>query len=342
MTNKKTILPSANSFSAEYNNLQNNVPQAFWGDTHRYFEFVDNPFDRFRNQDSDKISLLHDLESIDLPDHQITPISSEVVFGDDTFKDEPNQGFVIKLSETLGFDVMKMFDYYLNEASQSPEGGTKANQNTNIHGDYYGCYLPMHAFYKSKATPWGIYMYQSYIAERAAQLFLKFKKQLKSKEKALHFFWMAVYRHELYHYQIERYATKYEVAVQKPFYKPYVEKVRYEVAETEHWLEEALAEASVLGSKLVFTRAKISQPLARKIYEYDLQFMGPGYRDYKCPKYNGPENANKYLGAQILTGNVEPGYEITEMISPKLEYSSNDRAVPGYVVVSKYDVQRFQ
>jgi len=341
--NSKTNIFSKNTFLDEYENLQNNVPQAFWGDTHRYYDFVKYPFDYFQSKSQlrHKIGILDDFEENDFFDYKIVPVEFDKLNEDLGSQDLKDNDFFRIISNVLGFDVSKAFDFYIHNSNKAIDKSFNANETTKFNDDCYACYLPMHAFFRSRATPWGIYMFQNLIFERAAELYRIFKEDI-TKAKCLHFFWMSVYRHELYHYQIERYATKFEIAIQKPFYKPYVENVRYKVQGTRHWLEEALAEASVLKSSLITHRTNIKKGLLKSIYEYDLQFAGPGYKDYKCEYYGGPEKANLYLGAQILTGKREPSHEITEFISPKYEYSSNDKAVPGYAIISKYDIERFQ
>jgi len=347
MTNKtNNNYFSKGTFTDEYLNLQNNVPQAFWGDTHRYYDFTKYPFEYFRAKTllpkyTNQVGLLDDYEENEFPDFKIIHVEFDKLIEDLGNQDIEDKEFFRIISEVLGFDVSKAFDFYIQNSEKNNREGFNANQTTKFDDDCYACYLPMHAFFRSKSTPWGIYMYQSLIFEHAADLYKKFKKDI-TKAKCLHFFWMSVYRHELYHYQIERFATKFEIAMQKPFYKPYVENVRYKVQGTLHWLEEALAEASVLKSNLITHRTNIKKGLLKEIYEYDLQFAGPGYKDYKCEFYDGPDKANLYLGAQILTGQRKPLYKITEFISPKYEYSSNDRAVPGYAIISKYDIERFQ
>ena len=69
----------------------------------------------------------------------------------------------------------------------------------------------------------------------------------------------AVYRHELFHYHVERFATRLEVLYRHPTYRPYVEDVRHKVAGTSRWLEEALAQAVVLNSSLVSKRSRYTK-----------------------------------------------------------------------------------
>ena len=151
--------------------------------------------------------------------------------------------------------------------------------------DLFGLYLPFHYYFKS--GKWGIYLFTDLIEERAIELYFQQSRmsrqfqRLTVQEMKL-FYYYAVFRHEFFHYQTEAFATTAEILSHKGLYINYNEKVKELVRHTEHWLEEALAESAVLKSTLVIKRAKISKMSMKTIYEYDLQFMPPGYKDYQC------------------------------------------------------------
>jgi hypothetical protein len=103
-----------------------------------------------------------------------------------------------------------------------------------------------------------------------------------------------------------------------------------------------LAEASVLNSRLIKNRTGIDSKVLREIYEYDLKFMPPGYRDYACKYYGGPDEAHKYFAAQLIEMNHKPQTRSTEMHTVKSEFSSDDFAVPLYFVTGFNNVYRMR
>jgi hypothetical protein len=195
--------------------------------------------------------------------------------------------------------------------------------------DTFGCYLAMHKFFRNKITPWGIYLFPEIILSQATQLHSIFQDEI-TMENCFKLYAYCVYRHELFHYQTEKYATGFEVNCRKPYYLNYNSKIYQKYALTEDWLEEALAEASVLKSQLVSKRSSIPLTLMKKIYEYDLKSMPPGYRDYGCKKYGGEAKAHLYLASQIL--NLENYLPLpTDIHTIKSDFKSNDK-VPVYFV----------
>jgi hypothetical protein len=201
--------------------------------------------------------------------------------------------------------------------------------------DLFGLYLPFHYYFKS--GKWGIYLFTDLIEERAIELYFQQSRmsrqfqRLTVQEMKL-FYYYAVFRHEFFHHQTEAFATNAEILSNKCLYINYNEKVKELVRHTEHWLEEALAESAVLKSTLVIKRAKISKMSMKAIYEYDLQFMPPGYKDYQCRFYGGPENAHKYLASQIIQTHVEPKFLVPKNNTIKKEFKHDYGKVPVYLV----------
>lgn len=76
--------------------------------------------------------------------------------------------------------------------------------------------------------------------------------------------------------------------------------------------------------------------------EDEFDRFGPGYRDYRCSLFGGPDNAHRVLAAQIATQQVNPPFASTALALPKLEYSADDRIVPGYLTWRPSFVSRFQ
>ncbi len=240
-------------------------------------------------------------------------------------------------SHYFGFSAYQAHRYFL-ERSMSLR---LANLITDFGKDAFGCYLPMHAFYQSASTPWGIYLFPELIIEQATQLHGEINEGLQWWEHIV-FYLYAVYRHELFHFQVERFATRLEILFNRAFYKPYRLNVSDEVCNSEDWLEEALAENSVLNSRLVANRTGISGKTFRKIYAHDLQNMPPGYRDYHCQSHGGPEQAMRKFTAQVASGTVEPDRYPTNLMTIRTEYAYPDQRVPGYFMVDPEVRRRFQ
>jgi hypothetical protein len=192
--------------------------------------------------------------------------------------------------------------------------------------DAFGMYLPFH-FYNHC---WGIYLFKEILDARIDFLYTLFAEKI-SKDDLGRFYYYAVYRHELFHYQVERYATKIEFVTNRCIYKPsrYLFK---SVEYTEDWLEEALAENSVINSRLITNRTSIASKLIKEIYKRDLEDMPPGYKHYDCKKHKGPTNAHRKLASQIAETSLTPLSHYPSMFSVKNEFLALDKNVPTYLV----------
>src|SRR5262249_43258767 len=114
----------------------------------------------------------------------------------------------------------------------------------------------------------------------------------------------AVYRHELFHYHVERFATRLEVIQRVPVYRPYVDGVFARVARTDQWLEEALAQSTVLRSHFVARHGGFSRKLITAILRDEFLRFPAGYRDFDCKRYKGSERAHRAFGAQVARAHV--------------------------------------
>ncbi|WP_439879880.1 hypothetical protein ACSX1A_11965 [Pontibacter sp. MBLB2868] len=318
MSNRFKANPS-NTFKDEIRFLQTHVPSALFGE--------------------------HEVElSIDqrLLQHLITLIPqlydvSDTLFGENidspTIRPIDIAAFLeqIKNKEALAYNIALELgvDFKIKTGSKSSDG--LANLVAEFGRDAFGCYLPMHAFYNSPKTPWGIYLFPEIIAERARFLYKNKPCGLTPEEHYILYFY-AVYRHEQFHFQTERFATKLEVGFKQAFYKPYREYVYKALRYSEHWLEEALAEGAVVDGILVSNRTKIDKSTIREIYQYDLQFMPPGYKDYHCNFYGGRPKAHQVFSSQIINANPDFYEKTTALVSVKGEFSADDRQVPVYIV----------
>jgi hypothetical protein len=214
------------------------------------------------------------------------------------------------------------------------------NLFVNMGSEAFGMYLPMHRFFKNKRNGWGIYLFPEIIGPHARRLHEKFKDVISFQHLLEYFIW-CIYRHELFHFHTEHFATGMEVLMRQPYYLNYQNNIYRKFAMTEDWLEEALAEASVLESRLVANRIGLTAKLRKKIYKYDLDQMPPGYRDYHCKKYGGPKEAHKCLAAQIIhLTKASPKPTLINTI--KRDFGQDDKKVPVYMVTGFRSIRRVQ
>ena len=253
------------------------------------------------------------------------------------------------------FDILDWFNIYLglnveeflSHVESTGIGRAHVTQQVALCGtDSFGAYLPWHTYAKSRKTPWGMYFFLEPLGVWAVELAAEAKAHglNLSNIDALRLAFYLTYRHELFHYHVERFAIRQEVIQRKPIYRPYEENVfnNQQVANTEDWLEEALAQAVVLESTLVANRLKVKMAAYRKILESEFDKFGAGYKDYHCKKFGGTEKAHMRLGAQVVSGQQFPGFMLTEKFTPKKEYVSKVDEVPGYIVARRPFISRFQ
>jgi hypothetical protein len=303
------MLKSENTFQEEYEFLNSYIPNAI----------EDHDFDKLPLPPS----FLEDLFGDSFVEYDITQIDIEEFFNS------------IELPKVFTENALSK-DYSENDLFNNNRPQNRFKRMIDDYGrDVFGMYLPFHYYFKS--GKWGIYLFTDLIEERAIELYFQQSRmsrqfqRLTVQEMKL-FYYYAVFRHEFFHHQTEAFATNAEILSNKGLYINYNEKVKELVRHTEHWLEEALAESAVLKSTLVIKRAKISKMSMKAIYEYDLQFMPPGYKDYQCRFYGGPENAHKYLASQIIQTHVEPKFLVPKNNTIKKEFKHDYGKVPVYLV----------
>jgi hypothetical protein len=165
----------------------------------------------------------------------------------------------------------------------------------------FGTYLPMHSNFENKNYPWGIYLFPQIILSRAKELFEEVGKKMKlSLEDIKYAYSYAIFRHLLFHHQVEKFSTRHEILTYSINYKAYRKKVYQATLNTPECLEEALAEVSVLRSSHINNNIDLKKNEFQKLYKYDLKFMPHGNRDYECKIYDGIDNAQKYFASQII------------------------------------------
>ena len=294
------MLKSKKTFQEEYDYLKSNIPTAI--------------------ED-------HDFKNLPLP-----PSLVEDLFGDSIVESDITQIDIDDFFNSFEFGR----DYSENDLFMIDRPRSRFKRMMEEYGrDFFGLYLPFHYYFKS--GKWGIYLFVDLIDERAEELYYEqynlprtFQRISRQEMRMLYYY--AVYRHEFFHYQTEVFATNAEVLSEKPLYINYNRYVKEYVRNTKHWLEEALAESSVLKSTLVVKRAKLNKAALKSIYEFDLQFMPPGYRDYECRYYGGPEEAHRHLASQIIQTRVHPNFLVPKNNTIKKEFDHDYKKVPVYLV----------
>jgi len=117
-----------------------------------------------------------------------------------------------------------------------------------LGAEAFGFYLPYHKFYQSNR--WGIYLMKEPILEHSNYLYHSQEEylgtELLSLEEVQRIFIYCVFRHETFHYQVETFATRMELIQNRALYLPFQYDVEPQVINSKHWLEEALAESTVV------------------------------------------------------------------------------------------------
>jgi hypothetical protein len=312
------------------------VPEVFWGPRAPYV-FDDQTFGALERWDSDapeQMAISGDQGPL-LPDRPyvfrtgVSTVYDARNRGDDAVREA--------VVEATGIDLDAVFQVRLNEG-----GRTLPTLTAKFGTDAFGTYAPWHAYGRSSTTPWGMYIFLENLIDWTVYVYPKTKDTTPIGVFTLLF--CAVYRHELFHYHVERFATRLEILCRRPTYRPYVEDVRHKVAGTSRWLEEALAQAVVLNSALVSNRSGYTKKKVQKILKPLFQTFGPGYRDFECTEFGGVDMGHSVLAAQVARGHVEipPSTEATAFATPLREYYSDSFEVPGYLVYRPHFVTRFQ
>ncbi|HOF40708.1 MAG TPA: hypothetical protein PLD73_11585 [Candidatus Hydrogenedentes bacterium] len=328
---------SSRTFSAEYERLRN-IDGVFWGNEDDYLQSERDPFGALREPRQAEVLAPGDRRYPE-EGYQHIP-DTEYVFGDSGVRvyeaaRKSDEALAEVLYETLGIDARQLGEgnsRLLNLANLTERFGTEA----------FGAYLPWHAFAKSRRTPWGMYLFLDLLLAWAASLYDKWPASKPTFLYVLRLVIQIVYRHELFHYHVERFSTRHEIMIRQPVYRPYTEKVIPAVARTEHWLEEALAQAVVLNSRLVTNRAGMQIAALQKLLVPEFKCFPAGYCHFECLAYGGPDIAHRVFASQILTATTSRESFVTDIAVPKTEYSDDDKKVPGYLAWRPDVFSRFQ
>lgn len=205
--------------------------------------------------------------------------------------------------------------------------------------DSFGSYLPWHEYVTNTSTPWGVWLFLEPLliwAIRLMSVARYYGLQLTS-DQAFNVAYIATLRHEIFHYQVECFATHHEVLIRQPIYLPYVDRVYEPCRNKANWLEEALAQSVALSSLSKRKPAGMRRVLAKEYLTF-----GAGYRDFECKGFGGVAKAHRILAAQVISGQTEPGWLSTTFASPRSVNSEQPGSVPTYLLFRPDVVSRFQ
>ena len=126
-----------------------------------------------------------------------------------------------------------------------------------------------------------------------------------------------------------------ELIQNKALYLPFQYDVEPQVINSKHWLEEALAESTVVRSRYVARKNKgVKAKHITAMYEWHLNLMPQGYSDYECLEYGGPDEAHKYFMSQLKEVKRAPQAILPKSLTVKSLNLHDFSSVPTYWVSS--------
>lgn len=154
--------------------------------------------------------------------------------------------------------------------SNSKERAQRAKDQLREAGlEAFGWYQPFHVW--SDET-WGIYLHAEKIEDLASAFF---SEGVRHFGKALILAIELVYEHEYFHARTEAVSAWLEVVCDREKYRSYKHAVYDEVAMTENWLEEALAN----WTAMMWVKNNRDKNTVRVVQEF-FELSPPGYRDW--------------------------------------------------------------
>jgi len=118
--------------------------------------------------------------------------------------------------------------------------------------DGFGVYLPRPIYLHCR---WGIFLFIDQI-ESYGQLLTSKDSHNRGVIFWINFFRFCIYRHMLFHFHLELFATAQEVLWLKPLYLKYRKNIYEKTLYTAGCLEDSLADYSVMNSRLVGNKQK--------------------------------------------------------------------------------------
>lgn len=225
--------------------------------------------------------------------------------------------------------------YFQNNMLADKQNDPVYSQNVSQRGcDFLGMYVSMHTNFNDQKYPWGIYLFPEGIKYATLELFQDNSLLRLSIQDYIKLMVYAVFRHEVFHYQVEKFTTDQEISQRRNLYLPYKKTVYCYYYLTEYCLEEALAESAVHKSKFVKDNLGIDSSDINIILETHSNSLPAGYKDYRCGRFNGEENAHQILSSQIIKTTPYSDVNFTSPMTVKTEeFINNGLNVPLYVVV---------
>jgi len=300
--------------------------------------------------------------TVNKPRVPVAPVSEASMFGADVLVIPGFDGRVVSVDtnwisqsrweepdEALANNVLGLDVAGAVEAVGADRGQVRARvaaATAKLGTDAFGTYLPWHRYANSPTTPWGVWFFLEPLLWWAADLCAVGARSglVLDARQAFNLAFCVTYRHELFHFHVERFAIRQEVLLRKPIYLPYDREVfsHPRIVGTKHWLEEALAQATVLESSWLYKRVGLAKGGLHVFLAEQFRHFGGGYGDFECESKGGPERAHGLLAAQIIRSTRFPRIPVTKLATPKQERSAAPGLVPGYLAFTPRIVGRFQ
>lgn len=253
------------------------------------------------------------------------------------------------VSELLDKITNKHFIH--NDVEINNDSPSNVNQYDNLinrlGGEFLGMYVSMHSHFENQKYPWGIYLFPEAIRLAAYKLYSDPSLPSAALNEYIRLMVYAVFRHEVFHYQVERYTTFQEISQRRNLYFPYKKTVYCHYFLSKECLEEALAESAAHKSKFIkngFKTNGFSSREITRILEKHSDNLPAGYRDYDCATFIDEENAHKILAAQICYTTPSFNPKMTDSSTIKsTQFFTTGIEVPLYIVtmnnLDKSDLQ---
>lgn len=141
--------------------------------------------------------------------------------------------FIVPLSNNkLDNDATlnSIYSQFLSKYDNSPDiekgyTDTLDSELRQFGGEFLGMYVSMHSSYQDEKIPWGIYLFPEVIKACADRLFNNPSLPRKSQSTYRKLLLLSVFRHELFHFQVERFTTILEITSKRALYLPYTKTV---------------------------------------------------------------------------------------------------------------------
>ena len=244
--------------------------------------------------------------------------------------------------------------------------GGRSWQDDELGIEAYATYLPIHFFpeghWRHRKPGWGIYVSEAgvwHVARMIEDGFVRSYGTPRAEDRPLllRIAFEVLLRHEMEHFKVESFALSAELQRRKPLYVPYLMSVSADTYESDFCLEESLANATVLDSRVIKTLVHTLYPerkpkdwhevlaralFAKQRYAYsNYDFRRDWHEESTQSRRrlvhlsNRPRrDAMNYLCNQIVTGEVQPSGDILPFYAfpPDNFFLRAESLVPVYVL----------